>query len=165
MAFCSSCGAQVDGRFCPKCGAPQEAPAGAAAAPPQPAYAPPPPAQPVAAGGMEDNMAGALCYLLGFITGVLFLVLEPYNKRPFVRFHAFQAILFSAGWIVLSIAVSILLGLMSVVMHMWLVFVPLRMLIGLLGFLLWLFCMYKAYNRELYQLPIVGPIAARQAGS
>jgi uncharacterized membrane protein len=165
MAFCSSCGAQVDGRFCPKCGAPQEAPEGAAAAPPQPAYAPPPPAQPVAAGGMEDNMAGALCYLLGFITGVLFLVLEPYNKRPFVRFHAFQAILFSAGWIVLSIAVSILLGLMSVVMHMWLVFVPLRMLIGLLGFLLWLFCMYKAYNRELYQLPIVGPIAARQAGS
>ncbi len=165
MAFCSSCGAQVDGRFCPKCGAPQDAPAGATAAPQQPAYAPPPPAQPVAAGGMEDNMAGALCYLLGFITGVLFLVLEPYNKRPFVRFHAFQSVIFSVGWIILSIALSIVMGIMSAVMHMWLVFLPLRMLIGLLGFILWLFCMYKAYNRELYQLPIVGPIAAKQAGS
>lgn len=163
MAFCSSCGAQVDGRFCPKCGAPQGNPAGATPGAQQPAYAPPPPAQPVA-GGMEDNMAGALCYLLGFITGVLFLVLEPYNKRPFVRFHAFQAVLFSVGWIILSIAVSIVLGIMSAVMHMWLLFVPLRMLIGLLGFLLWLFCMYKAYNRELYQLPIVGPMAAKQAG-
>ena len=163
MAFCSSCGAQVDGRFCPKCGAPQDAPAGATPGAQQPAYAPPPPAQPVA-GGMEDNMAGALCYLLGFITGVLFLVLEPYNKRPFVRFHAFQSVIFSVGWIILSIALSIVMGIMSAVMHMWLVFLPLRMLIGLLGFILWLFCMYKAYNRELYQLPIVGPIAAKQAG-
>ncbi len=162
MAFCASCGAQVDGRFCPKCGAPQGDPAGATPGAQQPAYAPPPPAQPVA-GGMEDNMAGALCYLLGFITGVLFLVLEPYNKRPFVRFHAFQSVLFSVGWIILSIAVSIVLGIMSAVMHMWLIFVPLRMLIALLGFLLWLFCMYKAYNRELYQLPIVGPMAAKQA--
>ncbi len=164
MAFCSSCGAQVEGRFCPKCGAAQAAAAGAAPSPQQTAYVPPPPAQPVA-GGMEDNMAGALCYLLGFITGVLFLVVEPYSKRPFVRFHAFQSILFSAGWIVLSIALSIVMGIMSAVLHMWLVFMPLRALIGLLGFLLWLFCMYKAYNRELYQLPIVGPIAAKQAGS
>jgi uncharacterized membrane protein len=44
---------------------------------------------------MEDNVAGALCYLVGFITGVLFLALEPYSKRPFVRFHAFQSILFA----------------------------------------------------------------------
>ncbi len=164
MAFCASCGAQVDGRFCPKCGASQGDPAGATPGVQQPAYAPPPPVQPVA-GGMDDNMAGALCYLLGFITGVLFLVLEPYNKRPFVRFHAFQSVIFSVGWIILSIALSIVMGIMSAVMHMWLVFLPLRMLIGLLGFILWLFCMYKAYNRELYQLPIVGPIAAKQAGS
>ncbi len=113
---------------------------------------------------MEDHVAGALCYLVGFITGILFLVLEPYSKRPFVRFHAFQSILFSAGWIALSIALRIGFGIVGAVLHLWFVFVPLRLLIGFLGFLLWLFCMYKAYNREWYQLPLVGPIAAKQAG-
>lgn len=167
MAFCASCGSQVDGRFCPKCGAPQGAAPGGA--PPGPAPAPPPAAysgpQVVPAAGMDDNVAGALCYLLGFITGVIFLVIEPYSKRSFVRFHAFQSILFSAGWIALSIALTIVFGILGVALHMWLILFPLRMLIGLLGFILWLFCMFKAYNKELYQLPIVGPIAAKQASS
>jgi uncharacterized membrane protein len=113
---------------------------------------------------MEDNVAGALCYLFGFITGVLFLVLEPYSKRPFVRFHAFQSILFCAGWIALSIALSIAFGIVGAILHLWFIFVPLRGLIGLIGLLIWLFCMYKAYNREWFQLPVVGPIAAKQAG-
>ena len=93
MPFCPSCGASVEGRFCAKCGAPVEGArrdAGSAAGPT--------PSSPgTAVTGMEDNVAGALCYLVGFITGVLFLVLEPYSKRPFVRFHAFQSILFCAG--------------------------------------------------------------------
>ncbi len=166
MAFCSSCGSQVEGRFCPKCGAPQAAAGGGAtggSTGPQPGYTPP--AQPAAGGGMDDNLAGALCYLLGLITGVIFLVMEPYSKRPFVRYHAFQSILFSAAWIVFSIAVSIFLTILSATMHMWLIFMPLRALIGLLGFGLWLYCMFKAYNREMFQLPIVGPIAAKQAAS
>ena len=161
MPFCPSCGAPVEGRFCAKCGTSVEAaPAGGPAAGP----APPPPGA-AAVAGMEDNVAGALCYLLGFITGVLFLVLEPYNKRPFVRFHAFQSILFCAGWIALSIALSIGFGIVGAILHLWLILVPLRGLIGLVGLLIWLFCMYKAYNREWYQLPLVGPIAAKQAGS
>jgi len=54
---------------------------------------------------------------------------------------------------------------MGAVLHfMWFVLLPLRGLVGLVGFLIWLFCMYKAYNREWYQLPLVGPIAAKQAG-
>ncbi len=114
---------------------------------------------------MDDNMAGALCYLLGFITGIVFLVLEPYSKRPFVRFHAFQSILFSVGWIAISIALSIVFLILGAILHMWLLFVPLRMLIGLLGFVLWIVCMFKAYNREMFQLPVVGPIAAKQANS
>ncbi|MBZ5593535.1 MAG: DUF4870 domain-containing protein [Acidobacteriia bacterium] len=114
---------------------------------------------------MNDNLAGALCYLVGFITGILFLVMEPYSRRPFVRFHAFQSIFFSVGWIGLSIALSIAFTIVGVAMHMWLIFLPLRMLIGFAGFLLWLFCMYKAYNGEWYQLPIVGPAAAKQAGA
>jgi uncharacterized membrane protein len=129
---------------------------------PAPAYTQPPPG-PAAAAGMTDNMAGALCYLVGFITGVLFLILEPYSKRPFVRFHAFQAIFFSVGWIFLSIALRIVFLIVGAAMHMWLLFLPLRMIIWLAGFILWLFCMYKAYNGEWFQLPIVGPLATKQA--
>lgn len=161
MPFCASCGAPVEGRFCPKCGAPMgAAPAGG----PTPAPSQPAPG-PVAAAGMNDNLAGALCYLVGFITGILFLVMEPYSRRPFVRFHAFQSIFFCVAWIALSIALSIAFTIVGMVMSMWLIFLPLRLLIGFAGFLIWLFCMYKAYNGEWYQLPIVGPIAAKQAGA
>jgi len=162
MPFCPSCGAPVEGRFCAKCGASVEAAPGGAG--PGAGPTPPPPGAGAAA-GLEDNVAGALCYLLGFVTGVLFLVLEPYSKRPFVRFHAFQSILFCAAWIALSIALSIAFGIVGAVLHfLWFMLLPLRGLIGLVGFLIWLFCMYKAYNREWYQLPLVGPIAAKQAG-
>src|ERR1700688_195943 len=97
MAFCSNCGAEVQGRFCAKCGTPASAPAPPASSapppeqpsaytapppppPPQSAPLPPPAAAPQAA-GLEENTARALCYLLGLLTGVLFLVLEPYNKN------------------------------------------------------------------------------------
>lgn len=152
MPFCPTCGSPADGRFCPKCGASIAAPGVTG------------PTTSVATTGLDDNVAGALSYLIGFITGIIFLVLEPYNKRPFVRFHAFQSILFCAGWIALSIAFSIIFVITGSALHLWWIFLPIRMLIGLLGFLLWLFCMYKAYNRELYRLPVIGPIAAKQAG-
>jgi len=127
-----------------------------------PGYQPPP--YTGAVSGLDDNLAAALSYSLGIVTGVLFLALDPYNKRPFVRFHAFQSIFFSVGWIILSIAVSISFAVMGG-LHMWWLFGPLRALFSLLGFGLWLYCMYKAYNREMYQLPVIGPIAASQAGS
>src|SRR5213593_3189320 len=80
MAFCPNCGTQVTGNFCPSCGT-------AVAA--------------TATAGMQDNVAGGLCYLLGLITGVLFLLLEPYNKKREVRFHAFQSIFLSVGWVLI----------------------------------------------------------------
>ena len=110
---------------------------------------------PATAGFMSDNVAGALCYLLGFITGMVFLNLEPYSNRPSVRFHAFQSIFFSVGWIALSFAlITILLTLESVI-QLWFIFLPLRLLIGFTGLVLWLFCMYKAYREQSYQLPEV----------
>ncbi len=160
MPFCANCGSAVEGRFCAKCGAPMDAAPGSAG--PAPSYSSPPPGA-AAAAGMDDNVAGALCYLVGFVTGIVFLLLEPYNKRPFVRFHAFQSIFFCVAWIALSIALSIGFLIVGAVSHLWLVFLPVRLLFGFLGFLLWLFCMYKAYNREWYELPIVGPLAAKQA--
>ena len=160
MPFCASCGSPVEGRFCAKCGAAMPATPGGSG--PASAYNPPPPG-PATAAGMTDNVAGALCYLVGFITGIVFLVLDPYNKRPFVRFHAFQSIFFSVGWIALSMALSFAFMILGGALHLWLIFLPLRMLIGFAGFLLWLYCMYKAYNGEWYQLPIVGPLAAKQS--
>ena len=81
MAFCASCGTQIaDGSTCPKC-------AGGAG---QGAIAP-------AAAGLTDNVAGALAYVT-IIPAIVFLVLEPFNRKRFVRFHAFQSIFFMIAW-------------------------------------------------------------------
>ena len=147
MAFCANCGSPVEGKFCVKCGAP----VGAAGS-----VETPPPASPAAAGtGLQENVASALCYLLGFITGIIFLVLAPYNQNKTIRFHAFQSILVSVGLLVINFASSIVLPLS--------LSLPLSGLIGLAGFLLWLFLMYKAYNGEKVVLPVVGPMAEKQA--
>src|ERR1700704_3330868 len=96
MAFCATCGAQVEGRFCAKCGS--SVAAGAPAPNPMagPAYSGPD------TSAMADNVAGALCYALGLITGILFLVLAPYNKNPYVKFHAFQSIFLCIACVILS---------------------------------------------------------------
>jgi uncharacterized membrane protein len=130
-------------------------------------YAPPPPAAPVAqSAGMEENMASALCYLLGWLTGVIFLVMAPYNQNKTIRFHAFQSIFLNVAMIPLWFVFTIL----SFVMHyipvlgalimllLWLVF-------GFGFFALWLFLMYKAYNKEKFVLPLIGPLAEKQAGA
>jgi uncharacterized membrane protein len=114
---------------------------------------------------MTSNLAAALAYILGFITGVLFLVIEPYKRDPFVRFHAMQSILFSAAAIVFHIAWSIMVGIL---MHIspWIALAtfPIRLLIslGLFGF--WLFVMFQAYNQREFRIPIIGAIAAKQVG-
>src|ERR1700734_2659548 len=107
MAFCANCGAEVSGRFCQKCGAPADAPG---MPPPgaNPALNPLPPTAVAPSIGMTDNMAGALCYLFGFITGILFLVLAPYNQDRNVRFHAFQSILLNVAWVVIWIVITII---------------------------------------------------------
>src|SRR5690242_11310682 len=96
MPFCATCGSSVEGRFCAKCGAPVGAPAGAApAAGPAMSSG----AVPVGAAGLTDNAASALCYVLGLVTGILFLVMAPYSQIRTVRFHAFQSIFLNVAWI------------------------------------------------------------------
>jgi uncharacterized membrane protein len=148
MAFCSACGAEVSGAaFCPKCGAAQgvaAAPAGAVAASPTE--------------GLEENVAGLLCYVLGWITGLIFFLID---KRPFVRFHAIQSI----GLNIALFAVYLVLGVLLTMLHfMSMGFLALGPLFGLLVFVLWIFLMYKAYQHEKFMLPIIGPIAANMAG-
>jgi uncharacterized membrane protein len=160
--FCPNCGATVEGRFCAKCGTAVEA--GAASSGPA-AAAPAPGAQPYSApaatGGMSENVAAALCYALGLITGILFLVLAPYNQNKVIRFHAFQSIFLNVAWIVFWIVETMI----AIVMPWYIMTVV--SLIGLLvalGFLaLWLVLMFKAYNNEKLKLPIIGDLAEKQA--
>ena len=99
MAACSKCGSVIaeNAVFCSVCGSPVSS-AGRPAVPPPP----PPPLAGAASTGMTSNIAGALCYLLTFITGILFLVLEPYKRDRFVRFHAFQSIFFGVILVVFN---------------------------------------------------------------
>ena len=110
------------------------------------------------AGGMSENVAGALCYVLGLITGILFLVLAPYNQNKFVRFHAFQAIFFHVAWIVLWIADTMMAFVLP-----WYLMSLIGMLLALGGLALWLILMFKAYNNERFKLPIIGDLAEKQA--
>ena len=152
MAFCPNCGAQVEGAFCPNCGSAVTAGPGPGGA----AYVPPV-ATSTTTTGMTDNMASALCYLLGLITGVIFLLIAPYNQNKTVRFHAFQSIFLTIAVIVIEIAWSIV----SIITHgIGFLLYPLLMLCF---FVLWLYMMYTAYNNKKVKLPVVGDLAEKQA--
>ena len=108
---------------------------------------------------MEQNVASALCYLLTVLSGILFLVLEPYNKDKVVRFHAFQSIFFfvalMACYIVLMIITFIpFIGFLSAI---------LSLVLWLGSLILWIMLMVKAYNNQRLVLPIIGPLAEKQA--
>jgi uncharacterized membrane protein len=111
-------------------------------------------------------MAAALCYLFGVLTGILFLVLEPYNRNRTIRFHAFQSIFVWVAAVAVFIVAAILsvtLGAIPVIGWIFSILLHFALLIGL--FVLWLMLMYKAYNNERWVLPIVGPLAEKQANS
>lgn len=165
MAFCANCGAAVtqETGFCGSCGKPVGS-ANQTSAPGPQAVAASAPAT-AGASGLTSNVAAALAYVLGFITGIVFLVLEPYKHDRFVRFHAMQSILYSAAGIVFRIAWSILVNiLMSFTVWTGVVLVPIGLVISLGLFVFWLYLMYQAYNNREYRIPFIGAIAAKQVG-
>ena len=107
----------------------------------------------------NDHVAATLCYFLGFIGAFLLLGVAPYNRRPFVRFHAFQSIFMSISWLALAM-VGVFVA--QLVQTRWFL-LTLYLLVGLAGILPWMLCIYKAYNRECYQLPVVGEFAMTEA--
>jgi uncharacterized membrane protein len=126
-------------------------------------YAPPPPA---AQAGMQENVANTLCYALGILTGILFLVLTPYNQNRTTKFHAFQSIFFGVGTIVVFIAATVISLILSPIPIIgFLIGLVLHFGVGIGIFILWLMLMYKAYNNEVWVLPIIGPLAQKQAYS
>jgi uncharacterized membrane protein len=158
MPFCTKCGAQFaeQAAFCPKCGAAQASGATPAASPsPAPAQGP--------TAGISENFAGLLCYLLGWITGIIFLIVD---KRPFVRFHAAQSIVVFGSLHLIQIVLAIAtgasffaggfatLGAGVMILH----------LVSLLALVLWILLMVKAYQGQRLKLPIAGDFAESLAG-
>ena len=166
MAFCGNCGAQVaDGAaFCPSCG--KATAASAASVPPPP---PPPgtgPGAPVtSAAPLQENIAGMLAYFT-IIPAIIFLLIEPYNRNRFVRFHSFQCIFVAIALIVIDIALSILSSILHLVPVIgWMFMAILWPLWGLAVLALWLLLVVKAYQHEIFKLPFVGDMAEKQAGA
>jgi uncharacterized membrane protein len=144
MAFCNNCGAQIaDGAT--TCAACANRPAAIAPA--------------VAASGLADNVAGMLAYFT-IIPAIIFLILEPYNKSRFVRFHSWQCIFFNVAWWILWIGLRIVihipfLGWLTI--FIWPV-------IWLGGFILWIILVIKANQGQMFKLPVIGDLAQQQAG-
>jgi len=152
MPHCTKCGAAIadSAGFCPRCGATQ----GAAAS-----------SSPAAStqSGLAENVAGLLCYVLGWITGLIFYLTD---KRPFVRFHAAQSIVVFGALTIIRIIVGMLFvtgglagittGLSLGIMLFW--------LISLVGLILWVLLMVKAYQGERYRVPIAADLADKIFG-
>lgn len=94
--------------------------------------------------GLEEKVASALCYVLIWVSGLVFLLAEKNNQK--VRFHAMQSLIFFGG---LHILFILSLGLL----------LPLVLVVGFIG---WLYSIYKAYNGEEFELPMVGKLAKKQ---
>jgi uncharacterized membrane protein len=141
--------------------APQAAPAGAGATTPPPAYSVPPVA---ARSGLSENAAGALAYIT-IIPAIIFLVIEPYHRIPFVRFHSWQSIGFWVAAFGLQVIVTIMERMMHIIPGMVLLFSLMHLAVALGLFIVWLFVILKASKGEWYKLPFIGDFAEKQARS
>ena len=152
MAFCSNCGTEVAGAaFCPKCG---QAQTGGQVAQTSQSTQP----------GMAENVAGLLCYVLGWLTGIIFFLID---KRPYVRFHAAQSIVVFGGLHVINIVVGIIFGAGFMMMGGFGAFglgAALYGLVNLVALVLWILLMVKAYQGEKFEVPVAAGIAKSFAG-
>jgi len=101
--------------------------------------------------GMQPNLAGLLCYFFGFITGLVFYFVEKKNK--FVRFHAMQSIVVFGSFFVANL-VLLVVPVLGVIIGG---------LLSLLSLVLWVLLMIKAYQGEMFKLPIAGDIAEKNS--
>ena len=117
--------------------------------------------------GLPENIAGALSYFLGPITGIAFFIID--RPRAFVRFHAVQSIALTIVWVVIAVALTILTTVLSVVPILgWLVGLLLNLGLAVVGFALWLWLMFQAYQGKTWEVPGLGPhvrkLAAESSG-
>ncbi len=155
MAYCSKCGAQVaeQSAYCPQCGAALPGAQGDT------------PATGATQAGLSENVAGLLCYVLGWLTGLIFFLVD---KRPYVRFHAAQSVVVFGGLHILRIVFAMIFGVGRLFGGVgWTGFsfgFALFSLVGLVSLVLWIVLMVKAYQGERFKVPIAGDIAESFAG-
>lgn len=157
MAHCTKCGAAIadNAAFCGSCGSAQTAAPGAT-----PATSPAPA---VAQSQMSENVAGFLCYIVGWITGIIFYLID---KRPYVRFHAAQSIVVFGGLHILYFIFGAFLGFslfsggFTGLSFGW----ALYGLLDLVGFILWILLMIKAYQGERFRVPVAADLAEKIFG-
>jgi uncharacterized membrane protein len=131
---------------------------------------PPPPKTATSSTGLDENIAALLCYVFGWVSGLIFFLIEKTSKL--VRFHAMQSILFCVFvlvvgiilWIVTFVFILIgtqlpdimgtLVGLLTTLI--WIVF-GVGLLIG------WILCLVRAYQGQVFKLPIIGNMAEKIA--
>jgi uncharacterized membrane protein len=87
--------------------------------------------------------------------------MEPYNRRPFIRFHSFQCIFVGAAWLVVSIA----LGVVGMVPFLGVITMVVYPLVGIAGLALWIVLLLKAYQGQMFKLPVIGDMAEKQANA
>jgi uncharacterized membrane protein len=143
MAFCNMCGAQIaDGTTtCAACSS-----KGGVTTATSP--------------GLADNVAGMLAYIT-IIPAIIFLVMEPYNRNRFIRFHSFQCIFLCVAVIALHIALSVL----AIVPLMVFITLPLHVLVSLGALVVWIILLIKANQGQMYKLPFIGDLAEKQANA
>jgi uncharacterized membrane protein len=139
--FCTNCGSAMDdtAAFCPSCG--KAAPGSVSGGSTTPV-----------AGGLTDNVAGALAYIT-IIPAIVFLLIEPYNRNRFVRFHAFQSIFVWIG-------IAIIHWLFTILWFLFFIWG----IIDIAIFVLLLVLVLKAYQGQKWKLPVLGDLAEKQAG-
>ncbi|HXH50188.1 MAG TPA: hypothetical protein VNM47_12660 [Terriglobia bacterium] len=126
-------------------------------------------AQPGATSGVElpgiaFNVAGLLCYILWPVAPVFFLLVGPYNRNRFVRFHAFQAAFLWLGGIVVAIALQIVTSILGLIPVLgWIAGGLIWIAFAITFFVMVIVMMYKAYNGEWYSAPVIGNLARQQA--
>ena len=105
--------------------------------------------------GLESNIGGLLSYVLGWITGLIFFLIE--EKDEFIRFHAMQSIIFFGA----VTAVMIVFGILEWIPFIGILFTVITALVGLFAFVMWIILMVKAYQGERFKLPIAGDLAEK----
>lgn len=144
---CPQCSAEMpdEAAFCPGCGRRMIAVPSAVAS----------------TGFLKENFAGALAYIT-FIPAIVFLRMMPFKRNYFVRFHSFQSIFLIIAGLAIAIGLRLCFAVLTFIprfgyMLAWLVV----LLVVLAGVILWLVVMVKAWQGEMFKLPIIGDLAEK----
>jgi uncharacterized membrane protein len=144
---CPQCSAEMpdEAAFCPGCGRRMIAVPSAVAS----------------AGFLKENVAGALAYVT-FIPALVFLRMMPFKRNHFVRFHSFQSIFLTIAGLAIGVGLRVCFAVLTFIPRFGYLLAGLVvLLVALAGVILWLVVVVKAFQGELFKLPIIGDFAER----